>query len=737
MTRCSGAERSIGPLRSVAARRRRLAVAIVLGVAQMGALFAAVRDVPFLQPVAHRYALADSLKGARFTKLLVDDDGIVYVLTDRGVARLFGERLALDRSYGPFAEAKPMDLTVYQGELFYLLDDKLLSNGFSGQYLVDLPKGQFQKLAFAADGTVLLAGQTNLAVVAAGRILPMPMPFVGPIREVQAAGNRFYVLAQDTVYRLAGPKTELFHRGQDLITFRLQGSEVVVGTRRGYYALDASTARPTIPLQDRLPAVEVTCLGAAANGIWVGTTQGLFLRTGPQQFRYFASRRWLESDEVVDLEVLRNGDVVVLTPAGLSRIEFRTFTLAEKAVIYDRKIRQRHIRYGLCSELRLREPGDPTTAALIDTDNDGTWSSLYLASQAFRYAVTGEEEARAQAWETFDALERLQSITGLDGFPARTFERRGFKVSDPERWRPAPDPRWEWKGHTSSDEVTCQTFAYAVLHEVAARTPPERARIAAAYDRIAAHIVRNNYALVDVDGQPTLWGRWNPEYVNAYPSTVGDRRLNSAEMIAFLQLAFRLTGKELYRERAYDLFDRHGYLRNITNSMALLRPTPGVVYQGNDMGSEWNHSDDQLAFYNYWTLFRYGFDDSLRRLYALAIRDHWQLERVERNPSWNFIHAMSGAPQPDLEGAVWTLRNYPLDLVTWTVQNSHRRDLNRLSLNFRRQETSELLPPDERPLQRWNGNPFTLDGGDGGHTELAGDEFLLPYWMGRFLRLIQ
>jgi len=38
---------------------------------------------------------------------------------------------------------------------------------------------------------------------------------------------------------------------------------------------------------------------------------------------------------------------------------------------------------------------------------------------------------------------------------------------------------------------------------------------------------------------------------------------------------------------------------------------------------------------------------------------------------------------------------------------------------------------------RWNGNPFVLDGGNGGLTELAGDEFLLPYWMARHLKLIE
>jgi hypothetical protein len=97
---------------------------------------------------------------------------------------------------------------------------------------------------------------------------------------------------------------------------------------------------------------------------------------------------------------------------------------------------------------------------------------------------------------------------------------------------------------------------------------------------------------------------------------------------------------------------------------------------------------------------------------------------------------MTGTAQFDLEGALWTLRGYPLDLVSWSVQNSHRHDLTQLTANFRNQQTQQLLPPDERPISRWNGNPFVLDGGDGGQTELAGDEFLLPYWMGRYLKIL-
>ena len=48
-----------------------------------------------------------------------------------------------------------------------------------------------------------------------------------------------------------------------------------------------------------------------------------------------------------------------------------------------------------------------------------------------------------------------------------------------------------------------------------------------------------------------------------------------------------------------------------------------------------------------------------------------------------------------------------------------------------------MLPPDERPMSKYNGNAFRLDGGDGGREEFSGDIYLLPYWLGRYLGVIR
>jgi hypothetical protein len=43
----------------------------------------------------------------------------------------------------------------------------------------------------------------------------------------------------------------------------------------------------------------------------------------------------------------------------------------------------------------------------------------------------------------------------------------------------------------------------------------------------------------------------------------------------------------------------------------------------------------------------------------------------------------------------------------------------------------------ERALMRWNGDPYQLDGGSGGRARDDGSFILLPYWMGRYHRLIE
>ena len=152
-----------------------------------------------------------------------------------------------------------------------------------------------------------------------------------------------------------------------------------------------------------------------------------------------------------------------------------------------------------------------------------------------------------------------------------------------------------------------------------------------------------------------------------------------------------------------------------------------------------NHSDDELAFLSFYPLLRYQTDPQLLEVYKQSLTRSWQIERPERNPLWNFIYAAGiGATEFDRAESLQTLQQIPMDTIEWAVANSHRLDvpMDPLADRFKRRQSLIVLPYDELPITKWNGNPYNLDGGNGGRGEDDGVYFLLPYWMGRYHRLI-
>jgi hypothetical protein len=193
-----------------------------------------------------------------------------------------------------------------------------------------------------------------------------------------------------------------------------------------------------------------------------------------------------------------------------------------------------------------------------------------------------------------------------------------------------------------------------------------------------------------------------------------------------LKVAIQLTKSDENREKfmtAYeDLIENHRY--------HLLTLNQKINYPGHI-----NHSDDELAFLSYYPLLLYESDSNLRKVYMGSLERSWQVERAERNPLWNFIYAAgTGRNEFELEAAIITLQQIPMDLVEWTVVNSHRLDIpiNPFNDRFARKQSLVVLPYDELPMTKWNGNPYRLDGGFNGTREDDGAFFLLPYWMGRF-----
>jgi hypothetical protein len=517
-------------------------------------------------------------------------------------------------------------------------------------------------------------------------------------------------------------KTRTFHSAADFE--RLTGGRVRM--RR--------SADGRWPSEPRLPVSEagVTVISLdRLSALWIGTRAGAIrLDNMLDRVEYFAGQRWLPDDHVTGIGIdLVDGDVTwVETPKGFARIEAKVMTLPEKSRLFVERIQARHNRWGLTADSQLRVPGDLSTNQMASSDNDGLWTAMYVAAESFRFAVTKEADARENARRGMQAIMRLEAITGIPGFPARSFIKVGEDVQPADgEWHDTPDRAWRWKGDTSSDEIVGHYFVYPIYADLVADAQ-EKAALSAVLDRITNHILDNNYQLIDVDGQRTRWGWWGPDVIWNDPDETGLRALH---ILSHLRVALHLTANPQFRAKyqaAYDtLIKAHKYHLLTRNQKIMV---PGSI----------NHSDDELAFLSFYPLLRYETDPSLLATYKQSLERSWQIERPERNPLWNIIYAAgTGSGEFDVVETLLTLRQIPLDQIRWDVRNSHRRDvpIDPLADRFKRRQALIVLPYDELPMWKWNGNPYALDGGNGGRSEDDGAYFLLPYWMGRYHGLIE
>ncbi len=720
------------------------------------------QDVPYLQDYAVKYPA--ELEGLH--KVGADRNGVIQVLAADGLYNPYNGHLQIpgsleqDRRYRPMKDKNVKDMIVYENQFVYLDDEAIFSNAWAGKLFSRHQMPTAKLFCGGPDFTFMISDGQSLALIHDSMKLWFDTVRDDHIQDLKydALNQKYWVLTQKTLFVYSSQEKKLKSVFQDskgsLTSFDVSqtSSKVYLGTDAGYYVLDTSGTLLE-DLNEKLPWTELTAIREVNGQIWFGSTKGAFMLRNDGKFNYYYGRRWLPGDVVTHIAPEPEGSVLILTDMGLGQICFKEMTLEDKAMVYEKQVRQRHIRFGVNVNVSRLQDHNLSTAENWVADSDNLWTSMYLGSQIFRYLSTGSEEAKQNAYEAFEALERFHTINNIKGLFGRSFERRGYQDFHKEyrdyvnhywydeyqgtiSWRHADDPEWDWRASASSDQTIGQIFAMTLIAEYI-EDAEWRDRAVKILDDLMGYIVANDMCLIDYNGLPSLWGRWNPEYVNRFDTMIGDRKICSSNIVAFLQTAYHFTGKVIYKDKAFELMNEYGYLENLKRPFSEIGPAPEDADGWSKLLSEeWNHSDDEMYFLGYWGLYPYAFNDTLKAQYFDAIKDHWQMERPEKNPLWNFCYAITGAKEFDLDESVWTLKEFPLDLIQFANINSHRKDIEFVEKNFWGQTTTEVLPPDERPSLKHNRSWFTLDAGDRHHELSAGDTFLLPYWMGRYLGVI-
>jgi hypothetical protein len=713
-------------------------------------------DAPYDQAVPYAWSTAEGLPSDDVRLVTVDALGHAWAGGAWGLAKFTG------LAWAPFAlrggdQPAVIDVQAMPDRNLWVLaaDDLYVvtPDGLSRPAQIDVGQGV---AIGAGNGEVWLLSDKGVcrATITPADVKPTVTDWVAPPAGVTAGLGRdvaggaetgsAFVAVEGTLWHLQGDAWAEVPLGVTQLALRnlaraADGTVWVASTAGLFRLLLGKIDAVTLLTGDQgLPFLDVAHVELGANGeVVVAFAQGGAASWAKGRWDLWHSRIWLPSTTVRAATLAASGGLWAATDAGVGEVRPVPMTLYDKARTLEDDTYAHHVRLGYVAGVGLPVPGDLSSAVTHDDDNDGQWTGMWLAALSFEFAVTRNPETKARAVEASQALRFLEAVTPRPGFFARSVlpidQCADRLAGDPEQvgeWHESDDHQWCWKGNTSSDEFVGHVYGQSVYYDLVA-DDAEKQAVAAYLGRIVDDITTGGgteftWRIVDVDGQPTTDGHFDPDFLGLV-GQYGDAGLNGAMILGGLLAAHHMTGEERYLASYRLLRDDEGYGEWVRREKEI-----------QDM--HWiNHDSDEMAFMAFLALLWNETDPDARAVWLEGLEALWQTQRPERNPEFNLTWALlSKRPDIDLEATVETLRLIPTRLVNWAVANGDRLDvtIDPEPDRFGNEQLTEVVPYDEHGIMKWNSNPFRSDvGGDGTSAE-ASTYWILPYWMGRYAGVI-
>jgi hypothetical protein len=390
------------------------------------------------------------------------------------------------------------------------------------------------------------------------------------------------------------------------------------------------------------------------------------------------------------------------------------------ALDVDNIIQQRHWPY-----LTLLNPrfmtGDSTSpdfmtlapSGYTQAADNAIWTGHYLAAESFRYRVSGSPDALANARKALAGITALIDVTGTDVL-ARFLIPRSSPYADAVLAEEAHEgiheatyrgESYAWLGNTSRDQYSGVFFGLGVAYDMIADAQV-RAEIRSDVSRMLSYLVRNGWNVVMPDGTPSTTFLQRPDQQLSFLQ-VG-RRVDPAQWDAVYQ-----------SERA---------------ALAASVPLPIQSECQDPHGSYYKFNLDHINLYN---LIRLEEAGPFRTIYLSAFTTLRTCTRTHGNAHFNLI-------ETGLLGRNGTRDAETVDLLSLWLKRPRRdyyvdntgnpayptcgpnRSCVPIAVNDR--YTTDFL---------WQRSPFQLAGGGSGTIETPAVDYILPYWMGRYYKVLK
>jgi hypothetical protein len=376
------------------------------------------------------------------------------------------------------------------------------------------------------------------------------------------------------------------------------------------------------------------------------------------------------------------------------------------ALAIDATIQSRHLPFGGILDPIFVSPESQAITGYTRCGDSALWTGHYLAAESYRYKVSGDPAALANAQGALAYLKTLVDVTGTDVLarcivPINSNYAAGITSEESANGIHESGDNY-WIGNTSRDEYIGVFFGLSVAYDLlGSGTQPT---IQALTTRLLNFLTANEWAVRMPDGTVSTTFAIRPD-----------------EQLGLLQIGRQINSAQF--ASAYQSF--------AANASALAS-LPILVDSADVRDSYFKFNLDAI---NLFSLIRLETDSTLLSTYRSAYQIYYHAIQDHMNAHFNMIdRALNGANSTrDPATASY--------LYQWLFRPS--RDFY---VDLRGQypscvssdESCDPLPIAQRVTTDflWQRSPFQLDGGGSGLIESAGIDYILPYWMARYYNVV-